>query len=177
MNELKDKLRKKGIKIRSEISKQKRKDFELKIISLFLDSEFFIAPNSFFCYQSKKSEFPTSNLIRELTKNNREVYVPKVISDTEMTLSHVGNSKLASCNQEPDVAIIPALAVSKFGDRIGYGKGYYDRWLARHPKCARVALVFHAQIQETVPNESYDIKVDFLLTEFGIINCKTHRTK
>ncbi len=77
---------------------------------------------------------------------------------------------LVSC--EPDIIILPGLAFDPAGHRLGWGKGYYDHYLARrrltggqHPVCIGVAYPF--QIIEHVPAATWDIPVDYLLSPEG----------
>ncbi|MCX8008989.1 MAG: 5-formyltetrahydrofolate cyclo-ligase [Patescibacteria group bacterium] len=70
--------------------------------------------------------------------------------------------------KQSDCFIIPGIAFDRYGHRIGYGKGYYDRLLTgtRAPK---IALAFHLQILPVVPHEPYDIVMDGIVTEKEII--------
>ena len=75
---------------------------------------------------------------------------------------------------EPDVLIIPLLAFDRKGYRLGYGGGFYDRTLAAlraKKKIVAIGVGYSAQEVETVPHESYDQKLDFVMTEKGIITC------
>lgn len=66
-----------------------------------------------------------------------------------------------------DLVIVPGLAFSKNGDRLGRGKGYYDRFLSscrtKNKNLFTVALAFAEQINENIPTESHDTKIDLVL--------------
>ena len=82
--------------------------------------------------------------------------------------------KPATPEVEPDVLIIPLLAFDRKGYRLGYGGGFYDRTLAAlrtKKKIVAIGAGYSAQEVETVPHESYDQKLDFVMTEKGIITC------
>ena len=64
-----------------------------------------------------------------------------------------------------DVALIPGLAFDLKGNRLGYGKGYYDRFLAAYPHIKRVALAFSFQIIEALPTDQYDQMMDLIISE------------
>jgi len=67
-----------------------------------------------------------------------------------------------------DLVLVPALAVDFSGDRVGFGGGFYDRFLAKI-RAKRVAVVFDFQkISEKIPAEKTDQKMDFVATEKGI---------
>ncbi|MEC8320201.1 MAG: 5-formyltetrahydrofolate cyclo-ligase [Planctomycetota bacterium] len=65
---------------------------------------------------------------------------------------------------EIDVALIPGVAFTAAGDRLGRGGGYYDRLLARLPRSVRRIGICHSiQVRETLPGEDHDVAVDELL--------------
>ena len=68
----------------------------------------------------------------------------------------------------PDLVLVPGLAFSAAGARLGRGGGFYDRWLARHPGAITVGLCFACQIVEHLPGESHDLQVQAVLTELGM---------
>ena len=72
-----------------------------------------------------------------------------------------------------DLAILPGVAFDLHGNRLGHGKGYYDRLLPRlRPNCRRLALAFECQIVAEVPAESHDIPVETIITEQRVIECQ-----
>ncbi len=76
---------------------------------------------------------------------------------------------------EPDVVLVPLLAFDSMGSRLGYGGGYYDRTLARlrslKPIVA-VGLAYDEQRVDAVPRESYDERLDWVLTPSGPYKCQ-----
>ncbi len=71
------------------------------------------------------------------------------------------------------IAIIPGVAFDKHGHRLGYGQGYYDRFLNAHPlSCPVVGLAFEFQVFPEIRIEAYDAKVDYLVTEKKVRNFK-----
>jgi 5-formyltetrahydrofolate cyclo-ligase len=76
---------------------------------------------------------------------------------------------------EMDWVFIPGIAFDLEGNRIGYGKGYYDRYLAEYPAGHRPLLIapaFEFQLFDTVAHEEHDIPVDMIVTEDRIIDTK-----
>jgi 5-formyltetrahydrofolate cyclo-ligase len=63
------------------------------------------------------------------------------------------------------LVFVPGLAFSEAGDRLGRGKGHYDRYLARAPRALKVALAFDFQLRTAFPTESWDQRVSWILTE------------
>jgi 5-formyltetrahydrofolate cyclo-ligase len=71
--------------------------------------------------------------------------------------------------EEIDAVLIPAVAFDRRGYRVGYGGGYYDRFLPQVPRAARIGAVFACQIVPEVPIDRYDVQVERITTEEGII--------
>lgn len=63
--------------------------------------------------------------------------------------------------------LLPGAAFDKRGNRIGYGKGFYDRYLYRFPKCHRIGLAYSIQCVDEIPAEPLDISVEAVITEKG----------
>ena len=72
---------------------------------------------------------------------------------------------------DPDILFVPLLAFDAAGGRLGYGGGFYDRTLARLPGRPRIGCAFAAQQVDAVPVGPYDIRLDLVATEKGIIRC------
>ena len=70
----------------------------------------------------------------------------------------------------PDVVIVPGLAFTSQGDRLGQGGGWYDRFLvAVRPNCRTIGVGFAEQIIDALPVEAHDIRLDHVVTESGDI--------
>lgn len=65
--------------------------------------------------------------------------------------------------QELDILIIPGVAFTEQGDRLGYGGGYYDRFIRLCTKAHKVALAFEQQISAFVPTESHDLRIPHII--------------
>ncbi len=73
--------------------------------------------------------------------------------------------------QQIDLIIVPCLACSKEGDRLGYGGGYYDKFLSQcSSDCEKTALLYYFQLLDNVPAEDHDVRLDYLITPSEIIN-------
>lgn len=79
-------------------------------------------------------------------------------------------------NQPFDVIIVPVLGFDRQGNRLGYGKGHYDRFLETQPHALTVGLAYTAaEIKPLVPAESHDIAVQYIVTEKGVITFQARR--
>ena len=68
----------------------------------------------------------------------------------------------------PDLIIVPLLAYDKFKNRLGYGKGYYDRFLRKNKNIPAIGLAFSFQKFNKITTSKFDVKLDYILTEKGI---------
>lgn len=133
---------------------------------------------TFFIYLSHFREAPTDQLIERLCADGHRVCCPRLENGEmyaveygeEFTLSDFGIREPIGkrFTEKIDVAVIPFLAVDKQGNRLGYGGGYYDRYL-HHSKAKRVAFGYHFQIANDVPCEVWDEKMDVIVTDEEIV--------
>lgn len=78
---------------------------------------------------------------------------------------------------KPIIIFCPSLAIDSHGLRLGQGKGYYDRFLARHPQALRVGVVFHVQISShPLPADSWDQAMDWIVSEKLILRTTSTRS-
>lgn len=122
----------------------------------------------------------TSRLIRELIKRGKVVGLPRMLPGHRMEVRRydpdIGLVQAAFGISEPgeecplirrediDLVLVPAVCYDRLGCRLGFGGGYYDRWLENFSG-VKVGLCREAVLRERVPAEEHDAKVDVLLTE------------
>ena len=141
-----------------------------------------------FSYVSYRSEVDTRVLLEYCLEKGKQVFVPKVLDKEKMafyairSLSQLEKGPMgiwepkAACPpyRSEDcpgqkIMLLPGLAFDKKGGRLGYGGGYYDRYLADFGPCLTVALAYGCQIIPSVPCGQTDIKTNVILTENAII--------
>ena len=77
---------------------------------------------------------------------------------------------------EIDLVIVPGVAFDEAGNRLGFGRGFYDKFLRRLPeRVSFIALAFELQVVKSLPCRSHDVAVDYIITEKRIIECKKRR--
>jgi len=144
------------------------------------------AAGSVFCFISYASEVDTHPVIDTLLEAGRRVASPKIIDKTTMLAIPIDSREglqpdrmgiLTPIGDEPDpgpfdVAIVPGVAFTEHCERLGYGRGYYDRWLARHNVDVKIAVAFEAQIVDAIPTDETDLPVDMIVTERRLIRRK-----
>ena len=80
--------------------------------------------------------------------------------------------------QEPDIlaVLVPGVAFSTEGHRLGRGAGFYDRFLSKYPQALRIGIAFEEQIITGIPTDPWDEKVDIILTDhrvYDVLDAKT----
>ena len=151
------------------------RDAKEELLAANFFSEQAAEKESFFVYLSFSSEAPTDKLIRTLLAKGKQVFCPRVEGNGMVAVAYGEDFTLSPCGiVEPvgeayagkiDVAVIPLLAVDLRGARLGYGRGYYDRFLRDRPEMLRAAYCFDFQIVREVPEEPSDERVDLIVTD------------
>ena len=67
------------------------------------------------------------------------------------------------------LVLVPAVAVDRAGGRLGYGKGFYDRWLAAHPDVVTCGVVMQDFLLDKIPSENHDHPLNWVVTENGLV--------
>ncbi|MDE7453774.1 MAG: 5-formyltetrahydrofolate cyclo-ligase [Clostridia bacterium] len=143
----------------------------------------FSACESFFIYNSFSTEADTKGIIAELLEAGKKVYLPRVDGDKMVAVPY-GETRVGAFGiEEPvgkpykgkiDVTVIPLLAVNEKGFRIGYGKGFYDRYLKKDKRTKKVGLGYSFQI-ESFEEDGWDIPLDLFVCEKGIYYYENQR--
>ena len=143
-----------------------------------------------FVYVSFRSEVATLSLIDTLIDMGKTVIVPITrIEEKRLDAIHITNRltdlvpgycnipepKEALCTtaavapEDIETILLPGSVFDERGGRFGYGGGYYDRFLAKVPKAARIGLAFDLQIVEKAPLQEHDELLDLVVTESRVI--------
>lgn len=184
---MKDEIRKKIKKIRNNISiTEVLEKSELIKNKLFKLIEFHQASTILF-YISYDNEVFTHDMIKECLSIEKMVVVPKSVSkentlilselvdwnDLEIGAYNILEPKNESIKEIPidliDLIIVPGIAFDVNGNRIGHGKGYYDR-LLRNANSRSVGLLYEFQLVNKIPTEKHDKTVNMLITEKRILS-------
>ena len=157
---------------------------------LFICNEFLVCQDVMFSL-SFGNEVRTDEMIARSLKDGKRVYVPRLVKrerrlevceiesmDQEFELGSYGirepslqNSKVVT-PLKIDAVITPGLAFDYSGRRVGFGGGYYD-WLFKQLSAGamRLAVAYEFQIKDSVPQDSWDERVQKIFTENDTINC------
>ena len=175
-------LRKEILAERSKIGKKDHRDKGESIINRFKSSDLYKNAKMIMIYISFGTEIHNHEFIKDALAEGKEIVVPvtfhsprmmkpsqiysfddlepgyyNILSPKEEHISYVDKSQI-------DVIIVPGAVFDKEGYRIGYGGGYYDRFLADFKK-PKVSFAFEMQLRDEVPKEDFDVPVDYIITE------------
>lgn len=124
-----------------------------------------IAPKRVAIYQAYPSEPQTLGFIQSV---GLPVLVPITIDEENLIWQDYSSQEKTELNSE-DLIFVPALAVDKSGNRLGRGKAYFDRALAKcPPNLVIYAVIFEAEFLDEIPSESHDRKVHGVVSEVAI---------
>ena len=184
---MKDRLRKSIAKKRNVLSTSEVLEKSSRIKKRIFEMDLFRDAQTILFYVSYGNEVYTQDMIKESISLGKTVVVPKsVTKDHILILSRltnwddleVGAYNILEPKQESikeadiesiDLIIIPGVVFDESGNRIGHGKGYYDRLLNDSRNIPSVGLAFEFQIVENIKSEQHDEKIDIIITEDRII--------
>jgi 5-formyltetrahydrofolate cyclo-ligase len=137
-------------------------------------------------FTSKEKEVNTKPLILALFKKGNPVVVPIIVKeDCSLRLSYLRDfsalvpstfgvpepigSEIPVDPKDIGTIILPMLGFDRSGGRIGYGAGYYDRFLAKHTGLRKIGIAFGCQEFDNLPVDENDMPMDCIITEDGIV--------
>ncbi len=140
-------------------------------------------------YASKGQEVNTKPLMDALLSEDVGVVVPIIERETcSLRLSRVNDPSVLVCStfsvpepigneipvreDEIGAVVVPMLAFDRRGHRLGYGAGYYDRFLSGHRDLCSIGVAFSCQEFPSIPAEPNDVAMDMIVTEHEIIRCR-----
>ena len=170
--------------LRASIRAQKRAMTEEEIISrsqalekLFLQSELYKNAKTVYGYLPYNQEVRTVPMLEQALRDGKQVAVPKIFGDemefiylTDLDQVEKGYSGIPEpiadgpiADDETALVLMPGLAFDSQGHRIGYGGGFYDKFLAREPNHPTLALCYEFQLLPQLQTEEHDFPVDCVL--------------
>lgn len=187
----KDRLRRRLLEQRAAISGRREKDraiFEaVSALPLYQNA------GQILCYVSTSQEADTRALLKAALREGKEVFVPLCLPENRLAFYQIFSmedlrpgrfgilepdpSRQAMWNSEGSeecknvLCLVPGVAFDMLGFRLGYGKGYYDRFLAGR-KIPCVGLCYRELVVPKLPVDEYDQRVGLLATEEGCVICR-----
>ncbi|MCP9292826.1 5-formyltetrahydrofolate cyclo-ligase [Gracilimonas sediminicola] len=186
ISQKKQELREKVLAERQQIAAREWKKKSEKIISSLTNADFFKKSKTVHTYISmdQRREVYTDGLLEDILNGSKRAVVP-VTNFEDGTLTHSEIRSLSDLKknkwgvaepkhittvnvEELDLIIVPMAAADRAGNRLGYGKGFYDRFL-REAEAIKVGLVFDAFLFDEIPIEEFDEKLDVIISEKEVI--------
>lgn len=181
IKEEKNALREQYKKLRADLSPEKRAELDEKICSSFISLASFRYANVVLMYAPLEGEIDIMPIAREALKRGKKVAFPRCnTEDHTMTYHYVSSlEELDSgaysimepsadapmfLGESPAICLVPGIVFDRGGYRVGYGKGYYDRFLNNYDG-ETVGLVYSDFIIKSVPRGRFDVAVRVLVTE------------
>ena len=182
-------------KLRNELNGEQRRFYDEGILQQLMDTKEYQNCKRIFTYVSFQSEINTIDIIEKAFFQGKQVYVPKVegqdmefyeiksreglVRSSYGILEPLGGKEYrfilaaATNNPKENLMLLPGLAFDLQGNRIGYGAGYYDKYLEEQGADSfhKAALAYDFQVFESIPSEEFDIRADEIITPTRIYQC------
>lgn len=154
----------------------------LLLQTVILNSDLWKNAKTIALYHAFNHEVSTNLLIKEGLDNKKTILLPQILDKNQMVmtlyqstenlqynkfgiLENQPNKSKAILAENIDLIVIPALAIDQFGYRLGYGGGYYDRYLENQLHIIKIGLIYSIQFSKNrLPYNTTDIPVDFITT-------------
>lgn len=176
-------IRKQMKQLRADMTRTERFEKSMQIFEKLITVPEFKRADRIYTYVSMDNEIDTIMLIDYSLSIEKRVFVPRVsgkdmefyeISDiSELSPGYMGIYEPDINGKEPDYSrtgfmCMPGLAFDRSYNRIGYGGGFYDRYLSVENKLYKAALAYEAQLLESIPAQDGDARPDMIVTEESI---------
>ncbi len=189
IREVKKELRAKYRGIRENMHPIEKHGYDLEIKNRLLSSSLYKDAKVLLCFVSTNLEIDTIAIIEQGFKDSKTVAVPKCtdekgnmdffiiesFDDLEKSTFSLLEPDIKKCkrliNYSDSIAILPGFAFDKDGYRIGFGKGYYDRFLNKYTG-KKVAICYNKCIVSKLPRGKYDVAADYIITQKYILTTR-----
>lgn len=175
-------IRRSILRERDSLSPEARKKGDTLLTERILGHQWFYRSEYLLCYVSYGSEISTMEILTEALKTGKKVYVPKVLKDKDPEMAFFRIEALENLapgykgipeppgdaqryiytpdRAEQTLLLMPGVAFDQFRNRLGYGKGFYDRYLADKPvlQARTIAVGYRCQLREELPTDHTDIR-------------------
>lgn len=176
------------LRARDSLSSDEIQSKSLEIAHLFLSLKEYQKTQTLFFYASKESEVNTSLMIEAAWQDGKKVALPRTLDDEHLEARLVTNLE-RDCHKgrfdilEPhpkktmeiaketiDCFVVPGVAFDLKGYRMGWGKGYFDRYLSDlRPNQIKIGLAYELQVCKALQTSPHDVKIDVLVTENRVL--------
>ena len=176
----KSEIRRSIRKLRMMLSDSEKEEAAAEVFARIENSAAFMMAEHILMYHSLPDELPTLSFLRKWN-TRKKFYLPRVNGVNLDLLPYVESElrKGAFDIEEPsgadtvdvddiDLMIIPAVAFDRKGNRLGRGKGFYDRLLA-DSRATKIGVGYEFQLLEDIPAEEHDVRMNMVVTQYSCI--------
>ena len=182
----KKEIRRQILKIRNGMSETERQEKSEQIMKMLKRQEEYQNSKLLFFYASFGSEVMTRAFLREAFSEGKRIALPRaflfegeprmefyeIMENSRLIVGYKGipepnvmSEDVHKIEEPPDLMLMPGVAFDKERTRIGYGMGFYDRYLKQRPGIRTIAVAYACQVVESISASPYDYRPDRLLTE------------
>lgn len=166
-------LRDRYKEVRKNISSKEEKSFAICDELLEMVNQYDVIA----LYASMIDEVKTDSVINRLLNLGKVVCLPKIEGEgirfykisslDELVTNRFGirEPKGGTLIEKIDVVVVPGICFDLYKNRVGFGKAYYDRYLAIHSNVLKVGICFDEQIVDEIDTDEYDQKMDIIITD------------
>lgn len=192
MNSVKTKkqsMREECLAARKALTAHERSELDGRITQKLLTTSEYEKASTVLTYVSVSSEVSTRQFIKQALSDGKTVAVPRCLPQHRLEFVAVTSLEqllpapfnllepskellaLTEDTIEASICIVPALLVDIKGYRLGYGAGFYDRFLSTYPG-KKICLAYHSNLSKVLlPHTEFDVPVDMVITESNILTC------
>jgi len=175
---------------RLALSLSQVREFSSAIQERLLGLKAYVEANTIMCYMPYRQEVNTEAFIQHALESGKRVCLPAVVRDKKHMLAcridhPLDNLQpdtygiLSPCHSEAgevkpgdiQLILVPGVAFDERGYRLGYGGGYYDRFLSQSHAAVTIGLAYEFQLLDELPVASHDVKLDLIVTQQRVIYC------
>ncbi len=180
----KNKIRKESLLRRKNLSKEEWASNSQLIVREISRMDCFLEAKQILLYAPYAQEVDVSELAKIAHELGKNVYYPRVEGENIgfYEITHTAQLEQGYCGifeprdglpsykyEAPSCCIVPGVAFDGAHNRMGYGKGFYDRFLTYNPNITTIGVGFQVQIMEQVPYDENDVPLDYVVTEKGMV--------
>ena len=188
VNELSKKEQRKEAKQKiAVLTSEEKANKSRKVFLSILDCSLIKNDKLLFCYISTADEVSTEAIIDNAEEGDIKIAVPCVYGDKMYPIKYFGKEALIQnkygiyepkfddakiATIEAAVVLVPLLGFDENMNRLGHGKGFYDRFFAENPNCTKIGLAFEEQKFDKVIHDRFDVQMDYIVTDKNIYEAK-----
>lgn len=178
-------LRKRLVEKRKGLDKTQKAKWDKSISEKITNSDYFKNAQQVLVFSSTDDEFDTSYIVKCCKAQSKDIFYPlcvdrngnmiflRVDSPEDLVVGMYGiKEPKSTCEKyiqkENDLVIVPCLSTDKQKNRIGYGKGYYDRFLNDFNGVS-VSPCYDTMLEDEIPTDKYDMQINIIVTDKEVI--------